>query len=173
GTAMPKFGLEDDEMQSLVMYVQSLRKASPVSVPIPGDPAAGKRIYNAQGCSKCHEIANQGGTLGPDLTRVGAARSYQYLQTSLVDPSADIPAEYETVQIVTRDGKHIQAVRVNEDSFTIQVRFPDESFASFDKQTLKELVRMKSSVMPVYRLGAADQQNLLAYLSSLTGEEAR
>ena len=173
GTAMPKFTLEDDEMQSLVMYIQSLRKASPASAPIEGDPIAGKLVYDTQRCSQCHEIANQGGTLGPNLTRIGAARSYDYLQTSIVDPSADIPAEYQSVQIVTRDGKRIQAVRVNEDSFTVQVRLADEGFASFDKQTLKELVHMKKSVMPAYHLGAMDQKNLLAYLSSLTGEEAR
>ncbi len=173
GTAMPKFSLEDDEMQSLVMYVQSLRKAAPASAPVPGDPAVGKRVYDAQGCSHCHEIENQGSTLGPNLTRIGAARSYEYLRTSIVDPSADIPPEYQSVQIQTRDGKRIQAVRVTEDSFTVQVRLPDESFASFDKQHLKELMHDKKSVMPAYRLSAADEKNLLAYLSSLSGEEKR
>jgi mono/diheme cytochrome c family protein len=60
-------------------------------------------------------------------------------------------------------------VWVNEDSFTIQIRLPDESFASFDKQTLKEVAHEKKSTMPAYHLGETDLKNLLAYLSSLTG----
>jgi len=170
GTAMPKFSLEDDEMQSLVMHVQSFRKASPPIAPVEGDKIAGKRVYEAQGCANCHEIGNHGSALGPNLTRIGAARSYDYLKTSLVDPSADIPAEYQTVRILTRDGKRIQGAWVNEDSFTVQVRLTDESFASFDKQALKELVHDKKSIMPAYRLSASDQKNLLAYLNSLTGD---
>ncbi|MGI8992106.1 MAG: hypothetical protein ACR2I2_21320, partial [Bryobacteraceae bacterium] len=68
------------------------------------------------------------------------------------------------------DGKRIQGAWVNEDSFTVQVRLTDESFASFDKQALKELVHDKKSIMPAYRLSASDQKNLLAYLNSLTGD---
>jgi putative heme-binding domain-containing protein len=169
GTAMPKFGLEDDELKSIVMYVQSFRKAAPAVVPVEGDPLAGKRIYEAQGCSRCHEIGNQGSALGPNLSRAGVARSYEYLKTSIVDPSVDIPAEYEPIRIVTQAGKRVQGVWVNEDSFTIQIRLPDESFASFDKQTLKEVAHEKKSTMPAYRLGETDLKNLLAYLSSLTG----
>jgi len=170
GTAMPKFSLEDDELKSIVMYVQSLRKASPAVAPVDGNALAGKRVYDTQGCSRCHEIGNQGSALGPDLTRIGVARSYEYLKTSIIDPSADIPAEYHAIRIVTQAGKRVQGVWVNEDSFTIQVRLADESFASFDKQTLKEVVHAKQSTMPAYHLGETDLKDLLAYLSRLTGD---
>lgn len=170
GTAMPKFSLEDDELKSIVMYVQSLRKASPAVAPVDGNKLAGKRLYDTQGCSRCHEIGNQGSALGPNLTRIGVARSYEYLKTSIIDPSVDIPTEYEAVRIVTQTGKRVQGVWVNEDSFTIQVRLADESFASFDKQTLREVVHEKKSAMPAYHPGETDLKNLLAYLSSLTGD---
>src|SRR3954468_2981310 len=60
GTAMPKFGLEDDELKSIVMYVQSLRKPAPAATPVEGNPAAGKQVYDTQGCSRCHQIGNHG-----------------------------------------------------------------------------------------------------------------
>ncbi len=170
GTGMPKFDLEKDELHALVEYIQSLRHASPSGPHPQGDKVAGKRLYDSSGCSRCHEIDNQGGTLGPSLTRVGASRSYEYLKTSIVDPSADIPDDYQTVKIVTRDGKHYQGVWVNEDSFTIQIRLPDESFASFDKQGLQEEVHEKKSLMPAYHFSDTDLKNLLSYLSSLTGD---
>ena len=170
GTAMPKFGLEDDELKSIVMYVQSFRKATPATAPVDGDKLAGKRIYETQGCSRCHVVGNQGSAFGPNLTRIGVARSYEYLKTSIVDPSVDVPDEYQAVRIVTQAGKRVQGLWVNEDAFTIQVRLADESFASFDKQTVRELVHEKKSAMPAYHLGDADLKNLLAYLSGLTGD---
>jgi putative heme-binding domain-containing protein len=170
GTAMPKFSFEPDELQGVVRYVQSFHQAG-ASRPHPeGDKVAGKIVYDSHGCSGCHEIGHQGSTLGPNLTRIGASRSYDYLKTSIVDPSADVPDEYQTVRIVTKDGKQVQGVWVNEDSFTVQIRLSDESYASFDKQSLKEEVHEKKSLMPAYHLSDIDLKNLLSYLSDLTSD---
>lgn len=170
GTGMPKFNLEEDEMQSLVLYIQSFRKAAPSGPHPAGDAAAGQGVYQAQGCANCHQIGAQGGVMGPALTRVGAGRSYDYLKKAIVDPSSDVAPEFETVRLVTKEGKKIQGVWVNEDSFTIQIRLPGEGYASFDKQSLQELVHDKKSLMPAYNLNPTDLNNLLAYLTTLTGE---
>jgi len=170
GTTMPKFNFENDELKALMRYVQALRRDGP-SNPLPeGDAAAGKRLYETRGCSRCHEIGNEGSTLGPNLTRIGASRSYEYLKRSIVDPSADVPDENRAIKIVTRDGKQYQGAWVNEDSFTVQIRLPDETFASFDKQVLKEVVHEKKSLMPTYDFSNTDLKDLLAYLSSLVGD---
>lgn len=169
GTAMPKFNFEEDELHALIRYVQSSRHAAP-AVPHPeGDRTAGKQLYDSQGCPGCHEIGNEGSTLGPNLTRIGASRSYKYLKTSIVDPSADVPEENRFLKIVTRDGRQYEGMWVNEDSFTVQIRLRDESFASFDKQNLKEALHEKDSLMPSYHFSDTDLKNLLAYLSSLVG----
>jgi cytochrome c oxidase cbb3-type subunit III len=92
------------------------------------------------------------------------------MKTSIVDPSTDIPDDHRTIRIVTREGKQYRGVWVNEDSFTIQIRLPDERYASFDKHAIKEEVREAESMMPAYHLSEMDLKNLLAYLSSLVGE---
>jgi cytochrome c oxidase cbb3-type subunit 3 len=169
GSAMPAFSFEPDEMTALVKFIQSLRSGgSSVSIPS-GDRIAGKKIYDAQGCAGCHQIGDQGSTFGPNLTRVGAARSYDYLKESVLNPSADVPDEVEAVSVVTSDGQPYTGIRVNEDTFTIQLRLPDQSFKSFRKDRLKKLVYQKKSLMPPYRLDSPDLDNLLAYLSSLRG----
>lgn len=170
GTAMPKFTFEDDELKSVVMYIQSWRRGAAPRTKPEGDPVAGKRVYDSLGCAHCHEVGNEGSTLGPSLTRIGASRSYEHMKTSIVDPSADIPDDYRTIRIVSREGKQYRGVWVNEDSFTIQIRLPDESYASFDKQAIKEEVREPKSMMPAYHLSEMELKNLLAYLSSLVGE---
>jgi cytochrome c oxidase cbb3-type subunit III len=171
GTAMPKFTFEDDELKSVVMYIQNWRRGAAPPTKPQGDPLAGKRVYDSQGCTHCHEVGNEGSTFGPSLTRIGASRSYEHMKTSIVEPSADIPDNYRTIRIVTREGKQYRGVWVNEDSFTIQIRLPDESYASFDKQAIKDEVREPTSMMPAYRLSEVDLKNLLAYLSGLVGEQ--
>jgi cytochrome c oxidase cbb3-type subunit 3 len=168
GTGMPRFHFGQNELLMLVPYVQSLSRKSPSPHPA-GNKTEGERIYKAQGCSGCHKIGSEGTAFGPNLTRVGAARSYQYLKASLLNPSADIPDSYAGLTIVDHNGKRYRGVRVNEDSFTIQLRLPNQQFLSFDKQAIKEEVEEKESLMPPYHLDNSDLTNLLAYLSGLVG----
>ncbi len=49
------------------------------TVPFPGDPIAGRRIFVERECVRCHSIWGNGGTLGPDFAVVGAGRSLQQL----------------------------------------------------------------------------------------------
>ena len=169
GTGMPRFRFAPDELRLLVDYIQSLRKGNPSPPPPGGDKLAGAKIYTTHGCSGCHEIGNDGSAFGPNLTRVGAARSYDYLKQSVLEPSADIPDDFQGVTVVTADGHRYSGIRMNEDTFTVQLRTPDQRFRSFDKTRLKQLVVEKISFMPAYRLSDEELKNLLAYLSSLRG----
>ena len=169
GTGMPKFDFGADDLRALVAYVRSFSRGA-ASAPHPvGDRAEGKRVYDSHGCSGCHKIGGEGSVFGPNLTRIGAARSYEYLRASILNPSSDVPEDYQGVTVVTRDGKRYSGVRVNEDSFTVQLRLPDQSFASFDKQAIERETAEKESPMPAYTLGEPDLKNLLAYLSGLVG----
>jgi putative heme-binding domain-containing protein len=161
--------MDDTDLSALMKYIQKLRHgARPAPAPA-GDLAAGKRLYQSHGCAGCHAIGNEGSAFGPDLTRIGASRSYEYLRASVLDPSADVMDKFKGVRIVDRDGKRYQGICVNEDSFTIQVRLPSQEFISFDKQTLRELVHEKKSLMPAYSFSERELRDLLFYLSNLTG----
>jgi cytochrome c oxidase subunit 2 len=60
-------------------------------VPVAATPEAGKRIYEAQGCSACHSIRGQGGAAGPDLSRIGRTRDAAWLVRFTRDPEAVKP----------------------------------------------------------------------------------
>jgi cytochrome c oxidase cbb3-type subunit 3 len=167
GTGMPKFDLEHEELEPLVVYIQSLHNRHD-SLPHPdGDKAKGKSVYNSNGCAGCHKIGTHGSAFGPNLTRIGAARSYDYLKTSILNPSADVPETYQAITVVTRDGKEYRGVRMNEDSFTVQLRLANQSFRSFDKQAIAREVVGTESPMPAYKFSSRNLDDLLAYLSSL------
>ncbi|AMV71330.1 hypothetical protein JCM30471_31670 [Desulfuromonas carbonis] len=50
------------------------------------DEAQARELLNAQGCKGCHRLGGEGGTVGPDLTGVGARLSREQLRQQLLDP---------------------------------------------------------------------------------------
>ncbi|MBC8166752.1 MAG: c-type cytochrome, partial [Bryobacteraceae bacterium] len=170
GTTMPSFGgFEPEELNRIVAFITHLSGSAPEGEKIAGDSARGKQIYAKNGCANCHVIGVEGSTYGPELTRVGGARAVRYLKESIANPSADVPPEYAGVTVVTNDGKRVQGVRVNQDSFTVQLRMPSQQFRSFIiGKDAKEFVDEKKSLMPAYAgMAASDLEDLVAYLSTL------
>jgi cytochrome c oxidase cbb3-type subunit III len=186
GTEMPANPFEDSEIWALVAYLRSVGAAT--KTPVTGDSSAGERFFFGKGaCAQCHMVKGQGGVLGPDLTRVGAARSAAYLTESIRDPDKDlslamsdpnnhygIPAEYDTVTAVTLDGRRVIGVAKNEDAFSLQLLGQDGKLHLFLKKDLRDVIHERRSLMPAYpesRLSKQELQNLLAYLTSLRGEK--
>jgi putative heme-binding domain-containing protein len=172
GTTMPAFpSFEESDLQKLVRFISHLAGSTIATQKITGDAAKGRQLYAKNGCANCHQIGFSGSTYGPELTRIGASRSAEYLRESILEPSHDIPQEFEGVTVITGDGKRATGVRVNEDSFSIQLRMPDERFESFLKNQVKQITYSKQSLMPAYtKMQKADLEDLVAYLASLRGE---
>ena len=172
GTDMPGFwNLSENEARLVAEYVRTLGRREEVK--LAGDPAKGKAVFEAQGCTACHIVRGQGGNLGPVLTEVGAARGAAHLREAIVDPGAKVPENWLAIVATTHDGKTVRGVRVNEDSFTIQLRDARGRFHSFRKAKLKELKKESGvSTMPSYKtLPTAELDDLVAYLASLRGEK--
>jgi cytochrome c oxidase cbb3-type subunit III len=182
GTDMPANTFEDSETWAIIAYIRSVSGGGHRTVP--GDVAKGKAIFSGTGnCSQCHMVNGVGGRLGPDLSRVGVARSPAYLVESIRDPSKELsngmldpnrfyglPMLYERVTVVTTSGEKIVGVPKNEDTFSIQMLDQDEHLRLFLKKDLKDVVEERKSLMPAYTedmLNAAELQDLVAYLASL------
>jgi putative heme-binding domain-containing protein len=71
-----------------------------------GDVARGQTVFNGSkvSCISCHAIGYIGGTLGPDLTRIGQVRSDRDLLESIVFPSASFARGYEPAIVQTKSG---------------------------------------------------------------------
>jgi cytochrome c oxidase cbb3-type subunit 3 len=170
GTEMPGAGaMSDREIRQTAAYVRSLGKV-PIK-PVPGDAAHGAEIYRGKGnCAGCHSIHGEGGVEGPDLSVIGESRSAAYLRESLVNPGAAVPEGYLLVTVVPNNGQRVTGVRVNEDSFSIQVRDSSGRSHSFWKKDLAQVDKQKGkSPMPSYQgqLSDAELTDLVAYLASL------
>jgi len=171
GTTMPSFDFEKAELDHLVIYLRTLAGSAPKSAPVRGDPAQGRQVYLRSGCSSCHRIGMEGSVFGPELTRLGASRSPEYIRESLLNPSADILDDYQGVTVITRDAKRLSGVRINEDTFSVQLRDLSQNFRIFQKDEVREVIHETKSLMPAYNsLSQEDLQNLLAYLVTLRGD---
>lgn len=172
GTDMPASQAADNELLLVIAYLRNV-SAVPATEAITGNVDNGARIFTSQ-CANCHRVGNRGGRLGPDLTRIGIARSRSALVREIRTPSEWMAPVYETVTLVTKDGQRIRGTKKNEDAFSIQIMDTRERIQGYLKPDLKDVIYEKESLMPVFgpgRLNDSDLNDLVGYLSSLRGSD--
>jgi putative heme-binding domain-containing protein len=181
---MPANAFQDSETHAIIAYLRSL--APPKNITVAGNAERGKKtFFGSVGCSNCHMVRGVGGVLGPDLSRVGAARSVSYLVESIRDPDKElsvgmtdpnnhyvVPLVYDTITVITANGEKITGVARNEDTYSIQIITTAQELQLFLKRDLKEVSHQHKSLMPPYSedaLDAGQLQDLIAYLETLRG----
>ncbi len=184
GTAMVGFyNITDAGAANIVAYLRTL--ATKVdSGTSSGDPQKGAAVFQSSGCSACHMIAGQGGSIGPELTRIGATRGAAGLKERLIEPAANLPklggggmmgnswTAYAMYRAVERDGHVVEGIRMSEDSFTITLKDATGKFHGLWKPDLRSLEREPGkSIMPSFKdsLTAEQLDDLVAYLLTLKG----
>jgi cytochrome c oxidase cbb3-type subunit III len=182
GTAMmAAWSLSERELAQVAAYVRSLGQRPAET--LPGDPAHGQALYARLACASCHMIDGAGAGLAPDLSDAGALHGSAFLRESLLDPAAALPqravqyepygyASYLVVRAQPRGAAEVTGVRLNEDSFTIQLRDQQGRLHSFRKAELQRLQPEAGSLMPSYRGLVSDVEldDLVAYLMTRRAE---
>ena len=77
------------------------------------DPAAGKAVF-AKHCAACHQIANEGAKIGPQLDGVGN-RGLDRLMEDILAPSRNVDAAFRATTIATTDGRALTGLVVREE----------------------------------------------------------
>ena len=172
GTEMPASNASDDEVLQVMAYLRNLNTVAPPETPS-GNVEHGQQLFNAN-CTSCHRVGGKGGRLGPDLTRIGTARSRAALVREIRTPSEVIPPGFEAVTVVTKDGQKVRGAKKNEDVFSIQVMDTRERLQGYLKSNVQDVVYEKASLMPPYtpqRLSDNDLNDLIGYLTTLRGAD--
>jgi cytochrome c oxidase cbb3-type subunit 3 len=187
GTAMPAngtngqgVGMTDEEIWQIITYIRSQEVKAPVQAA--GNATHGKNLfYGDANCSLCHTVEGKGGRLGPDLSAAGGSRTHEALVDSVRNPSRrlawgltestkEFSQEYESVTVVTADGKEIKGVTLNEDSFSVQIMDANEQIHLLQKDKLRSFQKSRQSAMPKYAadvLSDKDLEDIVAYLVSV------
>jgi putative heme-binding domain-containing protein len=170
GTAMPPSNLSEASRAAIVAYIRSLHDAV-----IPARDSAGanrgKALFEGKaGCTDCHRVAGKGSRKGPDLSDVGSVRDAAMLQRAIDTPGEASP-QYRYVRAVTRDGRTVVGMRLNEDTHSVQLMDQNERLISLAKSELREYSLVQTPSMPSYRdrLTPEEISDLVTYLLSVKG----
>ncbi len=112
----------------------------------------------------------RGGKVGPPLSFVGTSRTQGFLLESLLNPKAVITSGYSSILILTKKGKFITGVKVNEDDSSIDLVNKEGNKLHISKSEIKKFKTQKISIMPGNFkdiLTTDDVRHLLAYLGTL------
>lgn len=176
GTTMQPLDLvrtRESEVWDVIAYLRSM--AAPPHRELTGDSTRGQEIFETT-CSVCHQVNTVGGRLGPDLSRIGVARSVESLELrirgdygKIVDPT------FAPTTLTAASGESMQGVKKNEDLFSIQVIDLGGRIQGFKKDELDSLEVSTESLMPTYSqevLSDEALEDLLSYLVTLRGYDA-
>ncbi|MEQ9069403.1 MAG: HEAT repeat domain-containing protein, partial [Gimesia chilikensis] len=89
-----------------------------------GDAARGELIFRRAelACMKCHSISNAGPVLGPDLAAIGSSSPPDYIVDSFLRPSKVIKEFYESIMVVTDEGRVINGILVVQDDSKVVLK---------------------------------------------------
>jgi len=149
-----------DKKAEMERYRKLLAAAS---APKP-DLAKGRAVF-AKTCGQCHQLYGVGGKVGPDITGSNRA-DLDYLLHNILDPNAEIPNDYRTWNLDTKDERSVSGVLARQDATAVTIVTPTESLtvARSDIATLRQ---SELSMMPEGLLQALPEdevRNLIAYL---------
>ena len=68
-----------------------------------GDVTRGAEAFEKEGCNKCHRVGEEGSTVCPDLTAIGASQSPEYILESVLAASAVIVKGYKELLVIWKD----------------------------------------------------------------------
>ena len=173
GTEMPAHPAprtSDTDIWRILAYVKTLAASLPAEPP-PGNASTGQNLF-ATNCLGCHKVGDRGGHLGPDLSRIGAARARAALARQIRGNVADFRTGYEPVTLTTPEGHQIRGLKKNEDLFSVQIMDTTERIQGYLREDMRTVTNEKQSAMPAFgteRLSDAELDDLLAYLTALQG----
>ena len=134
----------------------------------PGVPESGKQVFAAN-CSACHQIANEGGLIGPQLDGIGSWGS-RSLATKILDPNRNISEAFRvyTIKLKTGSVKTGLFRRDDEQSITYADAAGEEFVLS--RNEIAEVQTSRHTLMPDHFgkvLPEKEFNDLLGYLLSV------
>ncbi len=136
-----------------------------------GDARRGQTVFQSSKavCSSCHAIGYLGGTVGPDLTRIGQIRNERDLLEAILYPSASFVRSYEPVVVLTKAGQVHSGVPRDEDGDTLTLATAADKTVVIPREDVEEMRPGTISIMPAgldKQLTPQELADLVAFLKN-------
>ena len=134
-----------------------------------GNASRGRVLFHTSRstCSLCHRVESEGGTLGPNLSKIGAIRSAKDLFEAILFPSATVVNGFESYLLTDSKGETHTGLIHRETTDAIYLRQINHQIIRIPRDELKTLLRSPVSLMPAGLDGILSDQDLVdlaAYL---------
>jgi putative heme-binding domain-containing protein len=131
----------------------------------------GRAVYTEAQCAACHQFNGEGGAVGPALTGISSRFGRADIAKSIVEPSAVISEQYQSLTFTLKNGDEVTGRLVEDaaDKFVVVTDPLKGTRAELKKADVAGKVASKVSPMPEGLLNAFTAEeilDLLAYLES-------
>ncbi|MAG93961.1 MAG: heme-binding protein [Planctomycetaceae bacterium] len=101
-------------------------------------------------CTRCHIADKEDNRLGPDLTKLDKTATDAHIVESVLHPSKVVSKGFETIAIMTLDGRTLSGTLVSDTKAALTIRSLEQNFKEvrFKKSEIDEYVQSKLSIMP-------------------------
>ena len=144
-----------------------------------GNARNGRVLFNRV-CSSCHELEGRGINFGPDLTKIHTHNKPETLKGdiiySIIEPNKVIDKKYETMQIVTADGKAVSGFVEKDEKDAITLRIAGGKLQKILKSEILDSNKSRVSSMPegfVFTISPDEFIDLTEYLYSINVKEMK
>ena len=144
--------------------IAKYKKLLQAKVNRPDNLPRGRALFQ-RACAQCHKLYGAGGEIGPDIT--GSNRNnLDYLLTNMIDPNAEIPNDYRTTILRTKDNRVLVGVIRRSEGQSVTIATPAE-VVTVAKRDVAAINPQNFSMMPeglVLALKEDELRDLIAYL---------
>jgi putative heme-binding domain-containing protein len=127
-----------------------LARLSAELAPLQGDADAGQELFLSQrlGCYGCHRAVGRGGTVGPDLSRIGRIRTRAELLKSILFPDLAVAPEYRSFLVEMHDGRTATGLIARDGPDAVTLRTADLAEVRIPREDVERLTPAATSLMP-------------------------
>jgi putative heme-binding domain-containing protein len=129
------------------------------------DGDAGAKVFE-KSCAICHQLANKGAKIGPQLDGIGI-RGLDRLLEDILDPNRNVDQAFRTTRLNLTGGQTVSGLLLREEGEVLVLADTQGKEVRVEKSKVDERITAQLSPMPdnfVDQVSEADFYNLLAFL---------
>lgn len=136
-----------------------------------GNRNNGRNIFNYNStsqCVRCHNMGSEGGSVGPNLSKIGGTLSREQILQALIEPSARLSPGYGTVFLKLKDGQEVTGTLAKENAEELVITTSDAEPLVIPVSRIAKRENMPSSMPPMGSLlSKREIRDVVEYLSGL------
>ncbi len=136
-----------------------------------GNRMNGRNTFNYNStaqCVRCHSLGGEGGSVGPNLAKIGGTLSREQILQALIEPSARLSPGFGTVSLKLKDGQEVIGTLAKENEHELVITTSDAEPLVIPVARIAKRENMPSSMPPMGSLlSKREIRDVVEFLANL------